>query len=215
MNDSAVTRRRFAHHPPVGGVWDADTARRSKTLSASERPPTTTASERPPTAHGGFTIVEVVVAFSLLATLLAVATPLAVRHRRLLSSARDYRVAIEELSNQLERLTVAPADELESRLAELEPSEFALRHLPGAKLTGAFEAADIGRRLALEIVWDEPQRQRAPVSLSAWVFPAGAEGERAAERRQAPAPRTARKEPVRGVSNPSPSPSLRGRGNAQ
>lgn len=132
--------------------------------------------------RGGITMIEVLASFSLLATVLAVATPLAVRHGRILVSAREYRIAVEELSNQLEQLTVLASDELRSRLSELKPSEFAAKHLRGAELSGALEAADVGDRLTLELVWDEPGRRAAPASLSAWMLPtAAAESEQPVE----------------------------------
>jgi hypothetical protein len=110
----------------------------------------------------------------VLTTVMAVATPLVVRHGRLLTSAREYRIAIEELSNQLERLAVLPAGERSAQAAHLAPSDFAESHLRGARLTATLAPADFGDRLTLELVWDEPQRRDAPVRLVAWLAPAPA-----------------------------------------
>jgi hypothetical protein len=119
----------------------------------------------------GSMLIELLASFGVLTTVFVVATPLVVRHGRLLTAARQYRIAVEELSNQLERLTALPGDELRARLPNLAPSEFATTHLHGAELTARLAPADVGERLTLEIVWDEPQRQGAPVRLVAWIAP--------------------------------------------
>ena len=49
--------------------------------------------------------MEMLVAFTLLTSVLALSAPLVVRHGRVLVTARHYRLALEELSNQMERLT--------------------------------------------------------------------------------------------------------------
>ena len=53
----------------------------------------------------GTTMVEVIVALTLLTTTLSVAAPLVVRHGWLLASQRHYRMALDEVSNQMERLS--------------------------------------------------------------------------------------------------------------
>jgi len=134
----------------------------------------------------GSLLVELLASFGVLTTVIVVATPLTVRHGRILTGARDYRIAVEELSNQLERLTALPGDELRAQIPELEPSELAAKHLRGAKLTAALAPADVGERLTLEIVWDEPQRRGAPVRLTAWIAPAPASSAAAGGQEDAP-----------------------------
>jgi hypothetical protein len=110
------------------------------------------------------------VACTLLGTVLSVAAPLVVQHHRLLTAHRDYQMALDELSNQLERLTALPATDLPAAMEKLTPSEFTANHLHGTKLTGELVDADQGQRLTLHLVWDEPQRKSAPVSLAAWIY---------------------------------------------
>jgi hypothetical protein len=110
------------------------------------------------------------VAFTLLGSVLTVATPLVVRHSRLLTAHSEYQLALEEVSNQLERLTALPAAELPSAVEALQPSEFAAAHLHGAQLKAELTEADRGERLTLRLAWDEPQRHAAPVALSAWIY---------------------------------------------
>ena len=86
--------------------------------------------------------------------------PLVVRHGRLLTSARQYRLAVEELSNQLERLTALPSADVAAAVDKLKVSELTAAKLPGAELTANIEPAEYGRRVTLQIAWDEPQRLR-------------------------------------------------------
>jgi hypothetical protein len=115
------------------------------------------------------TALEIIISFTLLSTALACATPLVVRHTHLLASQRHYRLALDELSNQLERLSASPPAELPAAVEQLAPSEFAAAHLPGAELHGQLADADSGQRLTLKLTWDEPQRREAPLSLSTWI----------------------------------------------
>jgi hypothetical protein len=119
--------------------------------------------------RGGTGSLDTLVAFTLLVTVLSVATPLVVRHTRLLKSQRDYRLALDELSNQMDRLTALSADELPNALNELTPSSFLAERIPGSRLSGELQAAETGFRLKLRLSWDESQ-QNPPVSLAAWVI---------------------------------------------
>ena len=124
-----------------------------------------------PRRRRGATAFEVIVSFTLLSSVLAFATPLVVRHTRLMAAQRQYRLALDELSNQLERLSAMPAAELADAVAKVAPSEFASEHLPGAELKGQMAAVDLGQRVTLQLTWDEPQRNEAPLSMSAWIVP--------------------------------------------
>lgn len=119
----------------------------------------------------GVSSLDLLVSFTLLATVITVATPLIVRHGRLLKSQRDYRLALDELSNQLDRVTALPVGELPDAIKQLSPSTFLTERLPGTKLTGTLQPAEFGTRVTLVLSWNETQRYTAPVSLAAWVFP--------------------------------------------
>jgi hypothetical protein len=134
----------------------------------------------------GTTAFEIMVSFTLLSSVLAFATPLVVRHTRLLAGQRHYRLALDELSNQLERLSALPSDELPAAVERLAPSEFVAERLPGAELEGQLEAADFGQRLTLQLTWDEPQRREAPLRLTAWILPKVQPASSSPERRQQP-----------------------------
>jgi hypothetical protein len=117
----------------------------------------------------GTTLLELLAAFSLLITVLGVSVPLVVRHGRLLKSADEYRLALDELTNQLERLRSVPADDVDQELKGLKPGELTAQRLSGAKLEGALEPSDGGNRVRLKITWDEPQRRETPVELVGWL----------------------------------------------
>jgi hypothetical protein len=117
----------------------------------------------------GISSLEVLVALTLLASVLALSTPLIVAHGRLLKAQRNYRLALDELTNQLDRLSALPAGDLAPAIENLAPSVLAAQRLPGATLRGQLAETDIGQRLTLEIWWDEPNRQAAPLRMTAWV----------------------------------------------
>jgi len=117
----------------------------------------------------GTTTIELLVSFTLLTTVLGAALPLVVRHGRILNSARQYRMALDELSNQAERIMALDHDAAIKTLDELQPSPFAAEHLPGATLTAALASSEGVERATLSLSWDEPGRRAAPVSLVAWL----------------------------------------------
>jgi hypothetical protein len=134
----------------------------------------------------GTTVIELLVSFSLLTTVLGVSVPLVVRHGRLLTSARHYRLALDELSNQAERLSTLPVEQVQAEIEKLQPSEFATSHLHGAKLEGKLESADRVRRVRMQIYWDEPQRREVPVTLVAWLPSEAVDGATATTQRSEP-----------------------------
>lgn len=114
--------------------------------------------------------VEVFVALTLLGAGLTLSAQLVVRHQRLLVQQRQYRVALDELSNQIERLSSLPMAELKPAIAELRPSEGVAKHLLGAALQGELQPEDNGQRLSLSITWDQRGQTAAPLSLSTWLY---------------------------------------------
>jgi len=124
--------------------------------------------------RSGSTALEALVAFTLLSAALTFATPLVVQHSRLLKAQRNYRLALDEVSNQIDRLSLLPADELSNALSQLKPSELIAAKLPGAELRGKLDDSDIGRRLTLRLSW-QAQGSPTKVSLATWVLPASQE----------------------------------------
>jgi hypothetical protein len=132
------------------------------------------AKRHPPTRRrqqGGLSSLEVIVSLTLLGSVLALSTPLIVAHGRLLKAQRNYRLALDELSNQIDRMSALPTANLPRAIDEIAPSALAAERLPGAVLRGRLAEAELGWRLTLEIWWEEPNRQAAPVRMTAWVVP--------------------------------------------
>jgi len=121
------------------------------------------------TRQKGTSTLDILVSFTILMAVISISTPVIVRHGRLLHKQRDYRVALDELTNQLDRLSSLPASELLAEVQKLTPSPFVTERLPGAKLTGEIAAADPASRVILRIVWNEAGRDEAPLTLAAWV----------------------------------------------
>lgn len=118
----------------------------------------------------GTTLIETLVAFSLLVTVLGVVAPLTVRHTRLLSEGRAYRYAVDELSNQLASLTTMSVSDLTQAIADL-PSQELAGPLAGAELTGQLDAIDVGQRITLSLEWPRTDRKRPTVTLVGWAIP--------------------------------------------
>ena len=119
----------------------------------------------------GTTTIELLVSFALLTAVLGAALPLVVRHGRILTSARHYRMALDELSNQAEEIASMDRQQAIRAVANIKPSAFTSEHLPGVELTAVLAPPDDAERITLSLIWDEPGRRSAPVSLVAWLPP--------------------------------------------
>jgi len=113
----------------------------------------------------GMSSFELLVAFSLLVGAMASTVPLYVRHQRLLAESRRERVAMEELANQAERIVAGG----KAALDRLEPSETAMRRLPGVVLAYEREPSLLGERVVLMLTWDDVGRREHPLKLAVWL----------------------------------------------
>ena len=136
----------------------------------------------PRASRRGITLFELLAAFSILSVVIPVSAGLLVRNGRLLVSARNQRIAIDELTNQLERLRSLAVPEPGAFVAGPEPSAFAAAHLPGVTLALTADPPGSGpeRRVELAIEWNEPVRRGHPLRLVGWI-PARATSVRAGE----------------------------------
>jgi hypothetical protein len=125
-------------------------------------------------------LLEVVIAGILLATVAATALPAlswVLRERKATHRQQD---AIQEVHNQLERITALPWNEItDENLAAMRPSDDVGRQLPGAELRIAV-AADAGqpggKRVTVALTWAQGrERPEASVSATAWVYRRGSE----------------------------------------
>lgn len=116
----------------------------------------------------GATATELVVAATLLVSLLGALAPLAIAAGRIRRDARHYQLALEELSNQLDRLSSLNGDERTAALAALAPSDDLSGSLPDATLKGEIVRDEDGTRLVLTLDWKRP-RAAAPLQLVGWL----------------------------------------------
>jgi hypothetical protein len=114
------------------------------------------------------TVLEVLVSLSMLMTALTVSLPLVLHHGRLLIEQRNYRLALDEVSNHLDRLSATRPDELSLALQQLLVSPFTAEKLHDATLTAELKPAEVGQRLVLTLTWKSLGEQK--VTLAAWLF---------------------------------------------
>jgi len=114
------------------------------------------------------TVLEVIVSITMLMAALTLSLPLILHNERLLIEQRNYRLALDELSNQLDRLTPTSREELSLALEQLTVSPFVAERLPGAALTAELNPIDAGQRLILSLTWQDPNEHK--VALAAWLF---------------------------------------------
>jgi prepilin-type N-terminal cleavage/methylation domain-containing protein len=130
--------------------------------------------------RNGFTLTELVVAASLLVGVMTVVAPLTVRSGRMWQDTRHQQLAMDELSNQLERLTSLDPRGRAAALTQLAPSEFLTTALPSATIEAETARDEHGTRLVLSLDWNRPgarSRQTPSVTLVGWLdpLPSGAE----------------------------------------
>jgi hypothetical protein len=116
----------------------------------------------------GISLTEVMVAATLVLSIIGLATPLTVRVGRVWQSTRQYRLALHELANQMELLTAHELVDCKAALSNLEPSAVALESLPGARLQGDIVCDQDGTRLVLQLDWDRGV-ESVPLSLVGWL----------------------------------------------
>jgi hypothetical protein len=119
----------------------------------------------------GTTIIEFIVACTLLGSVILFVVPPVIRIGRLQQMLRHDRVAMDEVSNHLDRLTQLRPDQIKQEVASLTPSEFAMARLPNPKLTGSLQDSEDGYRLALKFSWNSPGRDVAPLTMTTWIYP--------------------------------------------
>ena len=118
----------------------------------------------------GYAMTELVVAATLLIGILSFVAPLAVRSGRLWQDSRHHRLALDELSNQLERLTSLDEKERDAALAELSVSPQVSTRLPNPVIEAHTIDDSDGARLVLQLQWDRVGPAK-PVTLVAWIDP--------------------------------------------
>ena len=116
-------------------------------------------------------LIELTVAATLTISGLVGIGKLTVATGRVWQQSRYERLAMEELSNQLERYTALWPDLSAEQRSEIVPSPEIADRLPGAKLTLIPTQDALGTRLKMQIDWDRGV-PAVPITLVAWIDPA-------------------------------------------
>lgn len=116
----------------------------------------------------GFTIVELLVSITVLGTVMTVAATIIYKTDLIWRDIARHRVAMAELNNQLESLTLLRPSEIRSRIDTLEPSELCRQTLLDPALTGELIEDPLGHRLVLRLNWRRIH-PGTPVQLVAWL----------------------------------------------
>ena len=127
-------------------------------------------SKRRPTLkpRAGFTMIEAVVSAGLLMVVMSFVVQMTFRIDGVWSDTTHHRIAIQELSNQLDRLTRLSPDEIQEELEQLEPSDAIRGTLHGAMISGVLINDEFGQRVGLQLNWDKRHASR-PMEMSAWL----------------------------------------------
>ncbi len=113
-------------------------------------------------------ITEVLIAATLVVSTIGLFAPMSVRIGRVWQSTRQYRLAFNELANQMELLTSLGVARCEAALPSLTLSSQIADALPGSKLNGEMVSDEDGTRLILSLNWDRGPKSE-PLSLVGWI----------------------------------------------
>jgi len=106
--------------------------------------------------RSGFTISEVIVSTVLLMTIMSLVGAVCHRVNLIWFDVNHHRVAVSELSNQLEELTTMTHDQAAVAVKSIEPSESCRQALPAPQLSGEIFEDQLGTRVLLKINWTRP-----------------------------------------------------------
>ncbi len=118
--------------------------------------------------RNGATLIELMVTATLLASGVGIVAPLSVRCGRLWQQTRHHQLALDELSNQMDRLTRLPAGEIATALDSIEVSQAAQTMLAEVAMEGRILRATSEARLQLSIDWKR-RGNPPPLTLVGWI----------------------------------------------
>ena len=121
-----------------------------------------------PKPRAGFTMIEAVVSAGLLMVVMSFVVQMTFRIDGVWGDTHHHRIAIQELSNQLDRLTRLSVEEIQTELQQLQPSEAIHETLHEATISGELVKDEFGQRVALQLNWDKRQPGK-PMEMSAWL----------------------------------------------
>ena len=116
----------------------------------------------------GATLTELVVAAVVMVMVMSLVTTLCYRISLVWQDIGHHRVAIAELSNQLDQLTRMTPEQAREALDSIAPSELSQRTLRNPELKGSISPSEIGHRIQLELNWNR-RHPGQPVGLTGWI----------------------------------------------
>ena len=116
----------------------------------------------------GISLIELVAAAAATAVVMTLVTTLCFRISLVWQDVGHHRVAMSELSNQLERLTRMDVQQAATAMKTLEPSDLSKRTLRSPQLSGKLVQSDIGTQINLQLNWQRRHPGKA-VELTGWI----------------------------------------------
>lgn len=116
----------------------------------------------------GTMATEVIVAATLLLSMIGLIVPTTIRAGRIWRDSRHYQIAMNELSNQFEYLSSLSKAERATALTQLRLSEQTQRSLLDANLEASLATKEDGERLTLSLNWDRGVAAK-PVRIVGWL----------------------------------------------
>ena len=123
----------------------------------------------------GSTATEVIVAATLLLSMIGLVVPTTVRAGRIWRDSRHYQIATNELSNQFEYLSSLSEADRAVALTQLQVSEQSRQSLENARLAASLAEEADGVRLTLMLDWDRGAHSQ-PVKIVGWLNSTVTEG---------------------------------------
>ena len=113
--------------------------------------------------------MELLVSAAILLATVSVISTLIFKCGMIWKDVSQRRVAVRELSSQLEELTLLDEDSAQEKIEQLELSEICTERLPEAKLVGVMSEDNLGVRIQLSLNWKRRVESK-PVILCGWLI---------------------------------------------
>ena len=126
-------------------------------------------------ARQGVTLFEIIIAAIMLVTVMSFVASVCLRINFVWKDINHHRVAVNELTNQLESLTRLSTEEAKTAIDTIKASELCSRTLPNPMLSGEIIEDNIGNRVVLRLNWERPLDNPNPIELTGWIVDRAAE----------------------------------------
>ena len=117
----------------------------------------------------GFASMEILVSALIICATATAVTSLLFKCGMVWRDVSQRRVAVHELSAQLEELTLMESDSVAEKIEQLKPSTICSQRLHDAKLTGVLVEDKLGVRIELSINWKRAVESK-PIVLCGWLI---------------------------------------------